>query len=379
MKNSKKLKEEKVEWKKLEEICKFQNGFAFPSNLFSSTGIPVIKINNISEGKVNFNNCKCFKSETLGINLEEYKIFPNDILITMTGATKIGYNYSENIGYLNQRVGKIIPFPEKIKDRFLFHLLSFFENKIYKLATGAGPRPNLSTEQIKSFKIPLPPLKKQEEIAAALDKFTELTEELTAREAQYDYYSNMLLSQEWIEKEEGKEVKWKKLEEVCKISTGKLNANAKTENGKYPFFTCNEIPSKINTYSFNTTAILLSGNGSKVGHINLYSGKFDAYQRTYVIELSEKNIDIKFLYYFFKTFIKTYIDKNKIPCSIPYITLPILQNFTISFPSLKTQQKIVNILDSFETLVKDIKQGLPREIELRQKQYEYYREKLLTF
>ena len=204
MKNSKKLKEEKVEWKKLEEICKFQNGFAFPSNLFSSTGIPVIKINNISEGKVNFNNCKCFKSETLGINLEEYKIFPNDILITMTGATKIGYNYSENIGYLNQRVGKIIPFPEKIKDRFLFHLLSFFENKIYKLATGAGPRPNLSTEQIKSFKIPLPPLKKQEEIAAALDKFTELTkeltEELTAREAQYNYYRNILLSEEYLNK-----------------------------------------------------------------------------------------------------------------------------------------------------------------------------------
>ena len=69
------------------------------------------------------------------------------------------------------------------------------------------------------------------------------------------------------------------------------------ENKPGRFFTCNEIPSKINTYSFNTTAILLSGNGSKVGHINLYSGKFDAYQRTYVIELLEKNIDIKFLFH----------------------------------------------------------------------------------
>ena len=250
--------------------------------------------------------------------------------------------------------------------------------KIIKTASGVT-RFNVSKELMKKIQIPLPPLKKQEEIAAVLDKFTELTEELTAREAQYDYYRNMLLSQEWIEREEGKEVEWKRLEEICKISTGKLNANAKTENGKYPFFTCNEIPSKINTYSFNTTAILLSGNGSKVGHINLYSGKFDAYQRTYVIELLEKNIDIKFLYYFFKTFIKTYINKNKMPCSIPYITLPILQNFTISFPSLKTQEKIVNILDSFETLVNDIRQGLPKEIELRQKQYEYYREKLLTF
>ena len=85
-------------------------------------------------------------------------------------------------------------------------------------------------------------------------------------------------------------VEWKKLGEVCNISTGKLNANVKVENGKYPFFTCNEIPSKIDTYSFDTTAILLSGNGSRIGHVNLYSGKFDAYQRTYVIEISEENI-----------------------------------------------------------------------------------------
>ena len=136
-------------------------------------------------------------------------------------------------------------------------------------------------------------------------------------------------------------VEWKKLGEVCNISTGKLNANVKVENGKYPFFTCNEIPSKIDTYSFDTTAILLSGNGSRIGHVNLYSGKFDAYQRTYVIEISEENIDIKFLYYFFKAFVKKYIDKNKTTGSIPYITLPILKDFKIPIPSLEIQEKIV--------------------------------------
>ena len=387
MENTKNLKEEKVEWKKLEEVCKFQNGFAFPSNLFSSTGIPVIKINNISEGKVNFNNCKCFKSETLGINLEEYKIFPNDILITMTGATKIGYNYSENIGYLNQHVGKIIPFPEKIKDRFLFHLLSFFENKIYKLATGAGPRPNLSTEQIKSFKIPLPPLKKQEEIAAALDKFTELTEELTeeltAREAQYEYYRNMLLSQEWIEREEGKEIEWKALEEVCKILNSKRKPITRKNRieGTYPYYGANGIKSFVKNYIFNETLILMGEDGSVMDKNKnpvlhwIENQKIWVNNHAHVLGQLKEKYNLKYIYYFLST-----IDVSKIVKGLPpKLNQSNLRKIKIPIPSLKTQKKIVNILDNFETLVNDIKQGLPKEIELRQKQYEYYREKLLTF
>ena len=173
-------------------------------------------------------------------------------------------------------------------------------------------------------------------------------------------------------------VEWKKLGEVCNISTGKLNANVKVENGKYPFFTCNEIPSKIDTYSFDTTAILLSGNGSRIGHVNLYSGKFDAYQRTYVIEISEENIDIKFLYYFFKTFVKKYIDKNKTTGSIPYITLPILKDFKIPILSLEIQEKIVKILDNFTKYVTELQAELQAELQSRNKQYNYYRNMLLS-
>ena len=387
MENIKNLKKEKVEWKKLEEVCKFQNGFAFPSNLFSSTGIPVIKINNVSDGKVKFDNYKCFESETLGINLEEYKILPNDILITMTGTTKIGYNYSENIGYLNQRVGKIIPFPEKIKNRFLFHLLLFFENKIYKLATGAGPRPNLSAEQIKSFKVPLPPLKKQAKIAAALDKFTELTEELTeeltAREAQYDYYRNMLLSQEWIEREEGKEIEWKALEEVCKILNSKRKPITRKNRieGTYPYYGANGIKSFVKDYIFNETLILMGEDGSVMDKNKnpvlhwIENQKIWVNNHAHVLGQLKKKYNLKYIYYFLST-----IDVSKIVKGLPpKLNQSNLRKIKIPFPSLKTQQKIVNILDSFETLVNDIRQGLPREIELRQKQYEYYREKLLTF
>ena len=392
MENIKNLKKEKVEWKKLEEVCKFQNGFAFPSNLFSSTGIPVIKINNVSDGKVKFDNYKCFESETLGINLEEYKILPNDILITMTGTTKIGYNYSENIGYLNQRVGKIIPFPEKIKNRFLFHLLLFFENKIYKLATGAGPRPNLSAEQIKSFKVPLPPLKKQAKIAAALDKFTELTEELTeeltAREVQYNYYRKMLLSQEWIEREEGEEVEWKALEEIFDTRTGytpSKKIKLYWENGTVDWFTIEDINQKgknletanvkisetgVKGKLFKGNSVVLSTNAS-VGKYALIKNDFTINQRFMVFTAKKEYSDflnMEFAKYYFSQ-ISEYCLKNLREGKFPSIDLKKLLKFKFPIPSLKTQKKIIDILDNFETLVNDIRQGLPREIELRQKQY----------
>ena len=120
------LKDEKVEWKKLGEVCEFKNGFAFKSNLFSKKGTPIIRITNISNGKIIFDNLKYFKLENYEIDLSSYKVFPNDILIAMSGATtgKIGYNYTSNIGYLNQRVGKFISNSKFLNNRFL--LLKFY-------------------------------------------------------------------------------------------------------------------------------------------------------------------------------------------------------------------------------------------------------------
>ena len=169
-------------------------------------------------------------------------------------------------------------------------------------------------------------------------------------------------------------VEWKKLGEVCEVKTGKLNANAKEENGIYPFFTCDEKPSRINSYAFDTDAILLSGNGSRIGHVNLYSGKFNAYQRTYIIEVVEKKLKLSFLFHYFKAYVRNYIDNTKIGSSIPYITLPILKNFEIPIPSIEIQEKIVEILDKFTNYVTE----LQSELQSRTKQYTYYRDKLLS-
>jgi type I restriction enzyme S subunit len=174
-------------------------------------------------------------------------------------------------------------------------------------------------------------------------------------------------------------VEWRKLGEVCGlITTGKLNANAMEENGIYPFFTCDEKPYRINTYAFDLEAILISGNGSKVGHLNYYKGKFNAYQRTYVLGLFSELIRPMFLFHFLKGHLKNYIFINSRKGSVPYITLPMLQNFPIPIPPLPIQEEIVKILDTFTELEAELELKLQAELEARKKQYEYYRNKLLT-
>ena len=173
---------------------------------------------------------------------------------------------------------------------------------------------------------------------------------------------------------DGSEVEWKPLKKVCNfISTGKLNANAMDENGIYPFFTCNEKPYKINNYAFDMEAILISGNGSQVGHLNYFKGKFNAYQRTYVIGEFDNNTLVMYLYHYLNFKLRDYITINSKKGSVPYITLPMLEKFEIPIPPLPVQTEIVKILDALTALTSE----LTSELILRRKQYEYYRETLL--
>ncbi|ELY3572356.1 restriction endonuclease subunit S [Cronobacter sakazakii] len=182
---------------------------------------------------------------------------------------------------------------------------------------------------------------------------------------------------------DGAEVEWLPLSSLCNlITTGKLNANAMEDNGAYPFFTCNEEPYRINTYAFDLEAILISGNGSQVGHLNYYNGKFNAYQRTYILGGFNENVDIMYLYYYLMHTLKPYIHKNSRKGSVPYITMPMLENFKFPIPcpnnpekSLAIQSEIVRILDKFTELTAE----LTAELTMRKKQYNYYRDQLLSF
>lgn len=172
---------------------------------------------------------------------------------------------------------------------------------------------------------------------------------------------------------DGVEFKW--ISKLADITTGKLNANAMVEWGKYPFFTCAEKPFLIDDYAFDTEAILISWNGSQVGHINYYKGKFNAYQRTYILSNFSNEIEVGFILFCLKNSLKEYILKNVKEGSVPYITLPMLQTFQIPIPPIEIQKEIVKILDTFTMLEAE----LEAELEARKKQYEYYRDDLLSF
>lgn len=168
-------------------------------------------------------------------------------------------------------------------------------------------------------------------------------------------------------------VKYSKLVDLCgTITTGKLNANAMVENGEYPFYTCDSTPFRIDTYAFDEEAILISGNGSQVGHINYYKGKFNAYQRTYVL-YDFKEVNVKYLLHYLSTYLRNYIMIHSKKGSIPYITLPMLQDFKVPIPPLEVQCEIVRILDNFTLLTAE----LTAELTARKKQFMYYRDELI--
>ena len=148
----------------------------------------------------------------------------------------------------------------------------------------------------------------------------------------------------------------KKLGELCRIRTGKLDANAASPNGKYPFFTCSITPLKIDSFSFDCECVLVAGNGDL--NVKYYEGKFDAYQRTYIIESLDKSLlDVKYLYLFLSSYIDT-LRKQAIGAIIKYIKLGNLTDANLPLPSLEEQKRIVAVLDKkfaqIETLKKEL-------------------------
>ncbi len=164
---------------RLEDVCGLQNGFAFKSGTFKSSGEPILRISNIQDGRIDAGNrLVFFDPKDYRENLERYRIVRGDLLIAMSGATtgKLGFNTESTVYYLNQRVGKFEP-SEKLNKFFLYHFLSTKVEENLNIAAGAA-QPNLSTEQIKGFVLPLPSVEEQGRIVEALEVLLEETQRL---------------------------------------------------------------------------------------------------------------------------------------------------------------------------------------------------------
>ena len=381
-----------VEWGALEDLTidKFWIMPATPK-FNENEKIPYITSKNIRGGNIYFEKIK-FISHSDYLNLSRNRpILAGDILISMIGTIgEVARVKDTDLDFYGQNMYLIRLNESLINSDYFLHFFDSpgMKNHFNSVKNNSG-QGYLKANDIEKLQIPIPcpenpkkSLEIQAEIVRILDAFTDLTTDLTteltaevaARKKQYNHYRDQLLSFE-----EG-EVEWKTLGEVVRtITTGKLNANAMVENGKYPFFTCDANPFKIDTYAFDTEAIIVSGNGSQVGHINYYSGKFNAYQRTYILADCNNEVSMRYLLTYLKAYLRPYIIQNSKKGSVPYITMPMLQNFAVPIPSPAEQTRISAILDKFDMLTDSISEGLPREIALRQKQYEYYRDLLLSF
>ena len=152
---------------------------------------------------------------------------------------------------------------------------------------------------------------------------------------------------EWEETELGKH---------CQIKTGKLDANAMRPNGEFRFYTCAKEFYLIDEYAFDTEALLISGNGANVGYIHYYKGKFNAYQRTYVLDQWQQNII--FIQYFLEQFLKERIYGEKKEGNTPYIVLSTLSEMPLLLPCLAEQTKIANFLSAIDQKIEVVAQQI---------------------
>jgi len=167
------------EEKKLGEICDFRSGFAFKSSLFTESGEPIIRISDIQNGEIEDSKVVYFNLNSYKENLTKFKVYPNDILIAMSGATtgKVGINKTDKVFYLNQRVGVFRENTKILEHKYLYYFLNNKAAESLKLAIGAA-QPNLSTEQINNFIVPIPSLTKQQAIADNLDTLSAKVKQL---------------------------------------------------------------------------------------------------------------------------------------------------------------------------------------------------------
>ena len=273
--------------------------------------------------------------------------------------------------------------------------MAYFQNK-----AKTGKLPQISISDTENYEIPVPPLLIQNEIVKLLDNFTELTAELTAelllRKKQYNFYRDALLTfapaddtivqtdrqtdrqAQRIGKidllKESVEVEWKTLQNIATSIFSGNNKN-KSLSGTYPVYGSTDIIGWTTQGRYSKKNILVARVGVYAGFVQFVDGCYDVSDNTLVVDVSDE-VNIKYIFYYLKHMNLNHLARGG---GQPLITAGQLKKLNIPIPPLEVQQKIVSILDRFDTLCNDLTQGLPAEIAARRKQYAYYRDKLLTF
>lgn len=273
----------------------------------------------------------------------------------------------------------VIKEKENVLLRYLYHYIQTINVSVLI----HGNIPKLNQGDFRNLRIAVPPLEVQCEIVHILDDFTLLSAELKARQQQYEYYKDKLFSP-FIKNEN---IQWTTLGRYCKrlkgtaITAGKMKEIA-DDNGNIKIFAGGK--TMINTDESNipdkdiikVPNIIVQSRGI-IDFI--YYDKPCSFKREMWSYTTENVITLKFIYYYLKNNIEFFRQRGKQMGSMPQISLDVTEKYKIPILPIEEQARIVKILDKFEKLCNDISEGLPAEIDARKQQYEYYRDKLLTF
>jgi type I restriction enzyme S subunit len=341
------------EEKKLGDVCEFQNGFAFKSNLFKEAGVPVLRISNIQKDLVDTKKIVFADPKDYKQNLSQYEVHKGDLLIAMSGATtgKIGFNETDKVFYLNQRVGKFEP-SKHLDKKFLYLYLSTRIEENLAISAGAA-QPNLSTEQIKGFAIPLPPIAEQKQIVAVLDEAFAAIDKAkanveknlkNAREIFESYVQVIFDNGNW---------ETKTIEQVCDeiFAGGDAPKNNFTleKNEKY------QIPIYANAvkdrglYGYTDFArvtkpsITISARGSGTGHTEIRFEQYLPIVRLIVLVPNLSLINLEFLKYSIDN-----LEILRSGSAIPQLTVPMIKEYNLPTPPVEEQNEIVKKLSNLQ-------------------------------
>lgn len=357
---------EGVEYRELSELFKTKNGYT-PSKgnkeFWENGNIPWFRMDDIRQN----GGILSHALQNVTEKAVKGELFPENSLIVATTAT-IGEHALITVPSLANQQFTCLSLKEEYKNQFVIKFLYYYCFKLdeyCKKNLNQGSLASVDRGKFSKFKFPLPPLPIQQEIVRILDTFTNLTAELTARRKQYEYYRDELLTF-------GEDVSRVQLGLVCDFKYGKGN-NIPNETGEYPVYGCNGIVSTTNTFNSEDAPII--GHIGSAGVVNWGKGKhFVTYNGT-ICRVKADKIRSRYAYYVLNSLHLERFVKG----SQPFLSYGDFSKVLIPLPPIERQDEIVRILDQFDYFCNDLTSGIPAEISARQKQYEYYRNQLLTF
>ena len=395
-----------VVWKPLGELCEFSNTGVDKKTIEGEKKVRLLNFVDVFHKQYITKETPTMIVSASDKKILDCNILKGDVFITPSSEIldEIGYSATaiediEGAVYSYHIMRLRIYDKEILHPEYLAYLFSSDSvRKQIRIKAQGITRFGLTLPRWKSIQIPLPPLSVQQEIVRILDKFTQLEVELEAelegRKRQYEYYRNKLLT--FNEIGGGTEIVWKTLGEVAiKIYSGGTPKTTVSEyyNGEIPWLRTQELgygeiwdtSIKITKEAVKNSSakwipkdcVIIAMYGATVGRVGINKIPLTTNQACANIEVNEEIANYKYVYYCLLNQYE-YI-KSLGAGSQTNINAQIVKSLKIPLPPLEEQQRIATILDKFDTLVNSISEGLPKEITLRRKQYEYYREQLLRF